>query len=70
MTKYRSEYRINKKGAECFRSGSYEETRRKYEELSAKRPNVYTMQCRRVQLDKYGVELTDGTGRPSWSCWE
>ena len=69
MTQYRSEYRINKKGSECFRSSSYEETRRKFAELSVKRPNVYTMESRRVMVDKHGVTMTDGSGKPLWGCW-
>lgn len=69
MQQYRSEYRINKKGAECFRSSSYEECRKKFAELSVKRPGIYSMQCRRIQVDRYGVLITDGAGRPLWSCW-
>lgn len=68
MTTYRSEYRITKKGAECFRSTSYEETRKKYAELSVKRPDVYAMQCRRVQVDRYGSPIICG-GKPLWSAW-
>ena len=67
--KHHTEYRINKKGAECFRTMCEEIAMDKFNELSAKRPNVYTMQRRYVPLDKYGVELHDLSGRPLWSCW-
>ena len=67
--KHHIEYRLNKKGAECFRTISEETVIGKFKELSAKRPNVYTMQRRYVQLDRYGVELHDLSGRPLWSCW-
>lgn len=71
MVKYRSEYRINKDGAECFRSGSYELIQQKLAELKEKYPRVkYTTQSRRVRLDKNGVSLRDWKGRPDWSPWE
>lgn len=54
--RYHVQYRINKKGAECFRTGDYEEARAKYDELSAKRPGIYTMQQRSTRLNRYGVE--------------
>lgn len=65
-----SEYRINKKGAECFRSRSYEETRAKLAELQAKRPNCrYTIQSRHADRDQYGCYRTGWQGRIEWSPW-
>ena len=69
MAKYRIEYRINKKGAECFRTRDGQQARQKLNDLSAKRPGVYTMQTRSVQLDRFGMECTDLSGRPLWSAW-
>lgn len=70
MIKCRYEYRINKKGAECFRSSSFESTRSKLEELKSKgRAEIYTMQARSVRLDKYGDSIRDYKGRPEWSPW-
>lgn len=68
MTAYKTEYRINKKGAECFRTENYEIAKAKLATLSAKRSGVYTMQRRSVQLDRYGVAHTDASGHPLWSC--
>lgn len=67
-TQYAAEYRINKKGAECFRATSYEVAKLKLDELNAKRP-IYTMQCRTVQVDRYGVKAADSSGNIIWSCW-
>lgn len=69
MIDYRTEYRINKKGAECFRSADYDEARRKLDELNAKRPGVYTMQSRAVRVNRFGVKDQDWLGRPAWSPW-
>lgn len=69
MTKERYEYRINKKGCECFRFSNFEQAREKMDELSAKRPGIYTMQSRTCRANKYGVLETDGLGRPLWTCW-
>ena len=55
--RYHVQYRINKKGAECFRTGDYEEAKAKLEELNAKRPGIYTMQRRSTRLDRYGCEM-------------
>lgn len=54
--KYHVQYRINKKGAECFRTGDLDEAKAKLAELSAKRPGIYTMQYRHTRLNRYGVE--------------
>ena len=70
MLKYINEYRINKKGAECFRSRSYEEARSKLEELRAKRPNVsFEMQSRSARLNKYGTTEKNWKGEIAWSPW-
>lgn len=69
MTKSRVEYRINKKGAECFRTTDAEIAHAKLNELQAKRPGVYTMQARSCQLDRYGILVRDCCGRPLWSSW-
>jgi len=55
--RYHVQYRINKKGAECFRTGDLEEAKAKLAELSAKRPGIYTMQERHTRLDRYGCEM-------------
>lgn len=55
--RFHVQYRINKKGAECFRTGSREEAEAKLKELSAKRPGIYTMQKRETRIDRYGQEL-------------
>lgn len=65
----RSEYRINKKGRECFRSESFELAREKLAELEKQRPGVYTMQWRNCPCNKVGTLETDGAGRPIWSAW-
>ena len=57
--RYHYQYRINKKGCECFRTGSREEAEAKLAELSAKRPGIYTMQRRYVRCNRYGVEERD-----------
>lgn len=69
MTKYRTEYRINKKGAECFRTMDFTEMQGKLEQLSAKRPGVYTWQSRSVQLQHNGMAASDCSGRTLWTAW-
>lgn len=70
ITRYVTEYRINKKGCECFRTRYQEEAYRKLAELQAKRPGIYTMQSRHYPLNRYGgVELNNITGQPNWSLW-
>jgi len=70
MIRYRYEYRINKKGAECFRTDSHDAARAKLEELKAKKPNgIYDIQSRSVRLDRYGNAERDYMGRPRWSPW-
>ena len=62
--RYHVQYRINKKGAECFRTGDRNEAEAKLAELSAKRPGIYTMQRRSVRCNRYGCEeqSLDSTG--------
>lgn len=70
MIKCSYEYRVNKKGAECFRTEFYEEAKAKLEELQAAKPNVrFDLQKRYVYLDKHGVPRMDYLGRPQWSPW-
>ena len=70
MIKSRWEYRINKDGAECFRSDSYDLIQQKLAELKEKHPRVkYTIQSRNVRLDKNGVSERDWKGRPNWTPW-
>lgn len=70
MLKYISEYRINKKGAECYRSRSLEDTKARLEELRAKKPNVnYEMQSRHARLDRHGVTERNWKGETAWSIW-
>lgn len=70
MQKYVTEYRINKKGCECFRSRSLEEAHEKLKELQAKRPGVYTIQHRDCPLNKYGELYRVTPGSPAnWSTW-
>ena len=69
MERYRAEYRINKKGSECFRTQDNDQAQAKLAELSAKRPGVYTLQTRYVPVDRYGVAQTLWTGKTAWSEW-
>ena len=67
--KYHYEYRLNKKGAECFRTADREEATAKLAELSAKRPWIYTMQSRSCRLNRYGVRERNWKGEDAWSLW-
>lgn len=56
-TWYKTEYRINKKGCECFRTMDRDEAVQKLILLREKgRPGIYTMQTRSTRLDRYGNE--------------
>ena len=59
--KTRYEYRINKKGAECFRTDDIKLCKEKLDELNSKRP-VYTMQQRSMNYGGY-IDC------PTWSPW-
>ncbi len=69
MIKHAYEYRINKKGSECFRSRSLEETRKKLAGMSEKRPGIYSMQSRSCRLDRNGMLEKAWNGKPAWSIW-
>ena len=70
MIRYRHEYRINKKGVECYRTDDHDKLLSKLAELKAKRPGVlYTTQSRSCRLDRYGVMEQDHMGRPAWGPW-
>ena len=69
MCKFVTEYRINKKGAECFRTRDLEACREKFKELDARRSGVYTMQSRSCLLDRHGVMDSKYNGEPNWSIW-
>ena len=69
MLKYRDEYRINKKGAECYRTENLEEARARLWELGSRRPGVYTIQTRQCVVNRYGCLVTDGAGTPIWERW-
>lgn len=69
MTKSRIEYRINKKGAECFRTTDSEAAYSVLHSLQAERPGVYTMQRRICKLDRYGRLERSLSGDPLWSAW-
>ena len=64
----RTEYRINKKGAECFRTEDWEEASSKLAELQSKRPGVYTMQRRHRRENKYGQPTCPGA-HDGWGGW-
>ena len=68
--RYCYEYRINKKGAECFRTTIRKEAEEKLAELEARRPGIYSMQSRSVQVLKNGIKHQDGLGRPTWGPWQ
>ena len=70
MQKYATEYRINKKGCECFRSRSLEQTQQKLKDLQAAHPKaLYTVQTRSCPIDRYGVIFQNSLGQPMWGSW-
>ena len=69
MTQSRTEYRINKKGSECFRTTDGQAAYAKLKELSDKRPGIYAIQIRICKLDRYGIMERDCSGHPLWSAW-
>lgn len=69
MTKYLYEYRINKKGAECFRTRDEKEARERLTALDAKRPGIYTMQTRSCRYEKPGILAHDWRGELDWTIW-
>ena len=65
MIKVKHEYRINKKGCECFRTYDAKIAYEKLHELQNKRPGIYTLQSRSLRLTRYGVPEPGQT----WSPW-
>lgn len=64
----RTEYRINKKGAECYRTDDKAEAYTRLSQLQAKRPGVYTMQTRKRRENRYGQPITPGC-KDGWGLW-
>ena len=64
-----TEYRINKKGCECFRTRDREEAYMKLAELQSKRPGIYTIQSRSYPLNRYGVPDLGISGQVNWTMW-
>lgn len=63
----RYQYRINKKGCECFRTWSRQELIEKLAELKAKHPNVaFTTQSRSYRVNQVGAPLD---GVMNWTSW-
>jgi hypothetical protein len=63
----RTEYRINKKGAECFRTADRDEAMTKLAQLQEKRPGIYTLQTRYRRENKFGQPIyNSGDG---WGVW-
>ena len=70
MQNYVTEYRVNKKGCECFRTTDEERAKKYFFKCNLGRPyGVYTMQRRFCPVNRLGVLEEDGLGRPQWSCW-
>lgn len=63
----RTEYRINKKGAECFRTEDHEALALKLKALQEKRPNIYTTQSRHRRENKYGQPII--SHNDGWGLW-
>ena len=63
--RYIEEYRINKKGCECYRSEFGDEAREKLAALQAKKPGVYTMQTRHRRI----YARTGAPYDAGWSPW-
>lgn len=69
MIKTRDEYRVTKKGSECFRAGTYEEAKRKLDQLTGGKPNAkYGIQVRSCRYEGRAL-ATDHLGRPEWTPW-
>ncbi len=66
---HRYEYRINKKGAECYRTRDFEDLKEHYFKLAKNRPGVYTVQTRWVRLEWADVSEKNWKGQPNWSHW-
>ncbi len=74
MASYREkrQYRVNKKGSECFRADTYGEAKEKLDQLTGGKPgNKYTIQYRTCRYDDWDQDalLRDYLGRPQWTPW-
>lgn len=67
-TYYKYEYRINKKGAECYRTRNLEEAKLRLAELNTRRP-IYTMQSRCCACNRVGVAEITINGKELWGPW-
>jgi len=65
----RTEYRINKKGAECFRTDDRDEAYSRLTQLQEKRPGVFTIQSRYRRENAYGQSIIINTPHDGWSDW-
>lgn len=64
------EYRINKKGCECYRTRSHKDLGRKLNELTAAHPNTkFAIQTRYVPTTRHGAPRLLPNGEPQWSTW-
>ncbi len=69
MIKSKSEYRVTKKGSECFRAGTYEEAKQKFDQLTGGKPSAkYGIQHRSCRYEG-GSLAKDHLGRPDWTPW-
>ena len=63
----RTEFRVNKKGAECYRTEDREEAILRLKSLQEKRPGIYTMQTRSRRENKYGQPII--SHNDGWGLW-
>ena len=64
------QYRITKKGCECFRTSIRKELTAKLNELTEAHPNTkYAIQIRYVPTNRVGAPLLLPNGEPQWSTW-
>lgn len=64
MMKYMYQYRINKRGAECYRSTDYRAVLDRYDTLHQRHPEIYTVQVRDIRLNQHGMPYDR-----DWSPW-
>jgi len=65
-----TEYRINKKGCECFRSREWKYIQKKMAELKSAKPGgKFTIQRRSARKEKNGFLERDYMGRINWTPW-
>ena len=65
----RTEYRINKKGAEFFRTDDRDDAYSRLAQLQEKRPGVFTIQSRHRRENKYGQPVIFNDRHNGWSLW-